>query len=302
MGMCFGVKEALARTREIEDPSQVTIYGELVHNEEVQRELARRGFSSIPEQTRRSYVPLTPRVMITAHGVSQTERERLESSGRELLDTTCPLVRRVHKAALFLQRQGYFVVVIGRPGHVEVEGIVGDLARWAVVGSAQEARSFPAPRLGVICQTTTPPFRAREILGALRQANPGKEIRFIDTICAPTRSRQEALERLLEAVQALVVVGGANSNNTRQLGLLAEERGRPWLHVRGPADLDPRWFEPYEVVGLTAGTSTPDEIIRQVHRALLRLGRSRGPGGRQPGPRGTRAKSLSPSPASPRAY
>src|SRR5262245_57797804 len=123
LGMCFGVRDALAAIDEVTTPHDATVHGELVHNEEVTRRLAARGFATLPE-TDRGRIPLTAHVVITAHGVSHRERARLTGAGKSLIDTTCPLVTRVHEAAQALQREGYFVLVVGRPGHVEVEGIV----------------------------------------------------------------------------------------------------------------------------------------------------------------------------------
>ena len=269
MGMCFGVRDALDLAKAVESPESVTIFGQLVHNPRVLRDLDARGFSTSPEDLR--IVPETPVVMITAHGVSHSERAQLRASGKELVDTTCPLVRKVHDTALRLQEDGYFVVVIGKPGHVEVHGIVGDLIDHVVVETPADVERYPVDRIGVVCQTTTPPTQASAILDSIRSANFGKEILFEDTICDPTRDRQEAVVDLLGSIEALVVVGGRNSNNSRQLGVLAESRGVPCVRVDGPEDLDPAWFTAYQVVGLTAGTSTLDETIESVRQALLAL-------------------------------
>jgi 4-hydroxy-3-methylbut-2-enyl diphosphate reductase len=270
LGLCFGVRDALQRLAAVEKPAAATIHGNLVHNEEVLRDLDRRGFRQTPEVGRRE-LPLTETVVITAHGVSERERRRLLQAGKRLIDTTCPLVRRVHLAARELRRQGYFVLVIGRPGHVEVEGIIGDLDACAVVPDEQAAGRFPAPRLGVVCQSTTPPAEARRIVAALRRHNPGTPLRFIDTVCQPTRERQQAVEELLGRVEALVVVGGRHSNNTRQLAGLAAARGVPAVQVQTAADLDRTWLSRFRVVGLTAGTSTPDQTVEEVYRALVQF-------------------------------
>jgi 4-hydroxy-3-methylbut-2-enyl diphosphate reductase len=270
MGMCFGVRDALAALDDIADPAEVTVHGELVHNEEVLSGLRRRGFAMTDEAGRTS-LPVTDRVVITAHGVSDRERARLAAAGKDLIDTTCPLVRRVHEAAQQLRREGYFVLVIGRPGHVEVEGIVGDLERFAVVPDVAAVCDYGESRLGVVCQSTTPPVEASRLLAAIRRANPNVEVRFIDTICRPTRERQVALVQLLDEVEALVVVGGRQSNNTRQLARLAEEHGVPVTQVRTAADLDFHWLRPFGVVGLTAGTSTPEATIDEVERELRRV-------------------------------
>jgi 4-hydroxy-3-methylbut-2-enyl diphosphate reductase len=270
MGMCFGVRDALELVRRLENPDRATIHGELVHNERIIDDLAARGFRQTPEKGRRE-LPLTPAVVITAHGVSDRERQRLLDAGKELIDTTCPLVRRVHLAAKELERQGYFVVVIGRPGHVEVEGIIGDLGQCLVVPEEGAVRRYDAAKIGIVCQTTTPPADARRIAAAVVRANEGKEVRFIDTVCQPTRDRQEALEELLDRVEALVVVGGRHSNNTRQLVSLAGAHGIPAAHVQTAADLDRDWVARFRIIGLTAGTSTPEEVIEAVYQSLVRL-------------------------------
>jgi 4-hydroxy-3-methylbut-2-en-1-yl diphosphate reductase len=276
MGMCFGVRDALKIVGQVEDPARVTIRGELVHNEEILADLDRRGFRAVPEAARDA-IPDSPEILITAHGVSNRERQQLLTAGKTLIDTTCPLVRHVHEAAQRLHREGAFVIVIGKPNHVEVLGIVGDLERYAVVATVDEVARYDAPRLGIVCQSTTPPAEAERIRRAIEARNPGKPIRYIDTICRPTRDRQDAAAALLSQVEAVVVVGGSHSNNTRQLTRLAQERGVPVVQVRSAAELDPAWFTPYRVVGLTAGTSTLDRTIDEVHRALLAI-----PGAEEP--------------------
>lgn len=274
MGMCFGVRDALAAMGQIGNADGVTIQGELVHNEEVLRRLRERGFAMNPEADRgvpaqRVGLPVTDRVVITAHGMSERERQHLIDAGKELIDTTCPLVRRVHEAAQELARGGFSVLVIGRPDHVEVRGIVGDLDRFEVVPDAAAVRRYDAARLGVVCQSTTPPDEADRVLTAIRAANPHAEVRYLDTICRPTRDRQDAARELIDRVEALVVVGGRHSNNTRQLARLAESRGLPVAHVQSAGDVDPGWLAPFSVVGLTAGTSTLDSTIDEVERAIL---------------------------------
>jgi 4-hydroxy-3-methylbut-2-enyl diphosphate reductase len=276
--MCFGVRDALAAMEQIADPTDVTVHGELVHNEEVLHHLRDRGFAMSPEAGRRS-LPVTERVVITAHGVSERERQNLVDAGKVLIDTTCPLVRRVHEAAQQLQRDGFFVLVIGRADHVEVQGIVGDLDHYSVVPNAVAVQCYEARRLGVVCQSTTPPDEAHRVLAAIRAANPRATVRYIDTICRPTRERQDAARELIDQVEAIVVVGGRHSNNTRQLARLAESRGVPVAHVQSADDLDADWLDPFSVVGLTAGTSTLERTIDEVEQALLRIGAGRTPTG-----------------------
>jgi 4-hydroxy-3-methylbut-2-enyl diphosphate reductase len=270
MGLCFGVRDALAIMNQVDRPEEVTVHGELVHNPIVLDQLERRGFRNSSEATRDAAVE-TPVVLITAHGISNVERERLNGAGKRLIDTTCPLVERAHRAALMLRDEGYHILLIGRPGHVEVRGIAEDLPSVDIIPAESDVVTYPHTRLGVVCQTTTPERLVKQVRRAIEERNPHAEIRFVDTVCLPTKDHQRALERLLDRVEAMVVVGGRNSNNTKELVALCGERGVPALHVQNASEVDPSWLAPFETVGLTAGTSTLDSTIEEVERALLRI-------------------------------
>jgi len=275
LGMCFGVRDALRVLGEIARPAEVTIHGELVHNPEVLRALDRRGFHRSPEAGRG--VPATPVVLVTAHGISDRERARLAAAGKTLVDTTCPLVRTVHAAARQLAAEGRRVIVVGRRGHVEVRGITEDLRDPIVLEAPGEARPWPEPRLGIVCQSTTPPALALEVVAAVRATNPGTDVRFVDTICSPTRARLAAVQALLPHIDMLVVVGGAASNNTRQLALAAAARSVRAVHVETAADLDPATLAGAERIGLTAGTSTLPATVDAVAARLAAFAAARAP-------------------------
>lgn len=275
-GMCFGVRDALRALDAIQDPRSVTIHGELVHNREVLADLDRRGFQRSPERERP--VPSTKAVLVTAHGISERERARLLAAGKTLLDTTCPLVHKAHTAAQELQREGRRVIVIGKRDHVEVRGIVEDLTDPIVVASCADVTAWSETHLGVLSQTTTPVALATQITTAIRASNPAADVRFVDTICSPTKARVLALAELLPRIDALVVVGGRESNNTRQLVQTAVEAGVPVLHVERADELTPEWFAGRAVVGLTAGTSTLPSTIAAVRDRLVAIA--------PPGPRG----------------
>jgi 4-hydroxy-3-methylbut-2-enyl diphosphate reductase len=268
--MCFGVRDALQVLAEVERPEDVTIHGELVHNETVLVQLQTRGFHMVGE-TERQTLPKTDQVMITAHGVSQRERQRLTTAGKELLDTTCPLVERAHQAAQRLQQRGCHVLIIGRRGHVEIQGVIEDLDSFDVIQCPEEVQTYPFSRLGIMCQTTTPERLVKEVRQAVADRNPHAEIHFIDTVCHPTKDHQQSLEKLLDEVELVIVVGGRNSNNTRQLVQRCQERRRAAYHIQCAADLRPEWFAGVERVGLTAGTSTLDVTIDEVHEALRQM-------------------------------
>lgn len=273
MGMCFGVRDALAVLDRLPAPGDVTIHGELVHNPEVLGLLDRRGFRRSPESARE--VPATPQVLVTAHGISERERARLAGAGKLLVDTTCPLVQKAHEAARTLVADGRRLIVLGKHDHVEVRGVVEDHADAVVVGNAADVRRWPEARLGVISQTTTPVEVADALLAAIRAANPHADVRCLDTICSPTKARLEALQRLLPRIDTLVVVGGHESNNTRQLVLRGERHGIATFHVAAARELRAEWFERSAAVGLTAGTSTLPRTIEAVHGWLVRLAAGR---------------------------
>ncbi len=268
LGMCFGVRDALVLMESLDDPGSVTVHGELVHNPVVLQDLRVRGFHLGSESADRA-VPGTERVLITAHGVSDRERARLTSAGKTLIDTTCPLVERVHRRAKQLSTRVNHVVVIGRPGHVEVRGIVEDLPSATVVPDVESVAEYPFAKLGVVCQTTTPPHLARAVLAAIRAANPHAEVEYAETICAPTREHQKALDRLLTEVDCVVVVGGANSNNTLELARLAEHAGVRAVRVADASELHAGHLAGATRVGLTAGTST---LARTVDAVEARIG------------------------------
>ena len=266
MGLCFGVREALAEVARAARPAETAIVGQLVHNERVLAELAERGFTSTTESDRQ--IPIAPIVMITAHGISDRQRERLQAAGKELIDTTCPLVQRVHAAARSLERDGFHILVVGRPKHVEVLGITGDLKSFEVIDAIEQVRCYGRSRLGIVCQSTTSPELAEQIHAEVQRLNPLASIRFVNTICHPTLERRQAVLQLLPLVDAIVVVGGAHSNNTQQLAELCERHGVATYHVQSAADLRSEWFRQCHAVGLTAGTSTLDACIDEVETHL----------------------------------
>ena len=270
MGMCFGVRDALLATQSVRDPTLVTIHGELVHNPRVARQLGEAGFRQSREDSRDAAVG-TPVVLITAHGVSNAERQRLAAANKTLIDTTCPLVRRAHDAAQSLLADGRHVLVVGKAGHVEVRGIVEDLYSYDVIETPDEVGCYESSRLGIVCQTTLPPDVFADVCAHVRRRNPLADVRVIDTVCRPTKLRQQSVLDLVRSVDAVVVVGGRNSNNTRWLVKVCREHGTPALHVESAEDLELAWFADVRTVGLTAGTSTLDETIDEVHRALERI-------------------------------
>jgi 4-hydroxy-3-methylbut-2-enyl diphosphate reductase len=265
LGMCFGVRDAIALARERAEGGPLTVLGDLVHNETVLADLRRRGVQihNDPGQVE------TRQVMITAHGASQRRMAQVRARGREVIQATCPLVRLAHRAVARLVEEGFHPVIIGKREHVEVRGMTEDLAECDVVLTEAEVRALaPRPRYGVAAQTTQPIERVRHLVSCLRGQFPQAEVRFIDTVCQPTKQRQHAAVELAQQCDVVIVIGGANSNNTRELVETCRRAGARAYHVQTASDLDEAWLAGVEAVGLTAGTSTPDAVIDAVEERL----------------------------------
>jgi len=194
------------------------------------------------------------------------------SRGFQLLDGTCPLVRHAHEQLKRLVATGYFPVVIGKPGHVEVRGLTEDFPEACVVDVPNDVLKLPRrDRYGVISQTTQPIDRVSTLVAQIERLHPESEVRFIDTVCKPTKDRQAALRKLIDGADAIVVVGGRESNNTRQLVETCREAGKPAFHIERAEELKSEWFANVEIVGLTAGTSTLPDTVEAVHKRLGQL-------------------------------
>lgn len=278
-GMCFGVRDALQLARRSAARAPLTILGQLVHNPVVTNQFEQLG--AFQGKVEDAGPAPTRHVLITAHGASQSQRERWRSLGHDVIDTTCPLVRRAHEALAALVSQGCHPVVIGSPTHVEVRGLVGDFPGAIVVAHEQEVAALPFhPRFGIVSQTTQPQRFVEEIVTRIRALHPSAEVRWIDTVCRPTKDRQDALERLCQENSNIVVIGGRNSNNTRQLLQRARALGCRACQVETAGDLDPAWFAEVTDVGVTAGTSTLPETIEEILTKLREI--SRGHSARAP--------------------
>jgi 4-hydroxy-3-methylbut-2-enyl diphosphate reductase len=265
LGMCFGVRDAIDLALTHAATAPLTVLGDLVHNETVLADLQARGIT-IEQQADKV---TTPTVMVTAHGASQRAMERTRALGLNVLEATCPLVHLAHRAVARLVTEGFHPVIIGQRGHVEVRGLTEDLAAFDVVASEMDVQQLqPRSRFGIAAQTTQPIDKVRFLVGLISRRFPAAEIRFVDTVCQPTKQRQHAAVELARQCDVVIVVGGAHSNNTRELFATCARYCPRSYHVQLPTDVDPHWLEGAETVGLTAGTSTPDVLIDAVEQRL----------------------------------
>ncbi len=264
LGMCFGVRDAITLAlRQRAEP--LTILGDLVHNETVLAELRAQGIRVAQQPADVG----TRTVMVTAHGAS--ERAMSETRGRSLnvIEATCPLVHAAHRAVARLVREGFHPVIVGKRDHVEVRGMTGDLDEFDVVLDEEDvAKLCERPRFGVVSQTTQPIEKVRHVVQLIREYFPQSEVCFIDTVCQPTKQRQNAAIELAQKCDVVIVIGGAHSNNTHELVKTCARFCARVHHVQTADDLQTDWFANAQTVGITAGTSTPDTAIDGVERWL----------------------------------
>ncbi len=268
LGMCFGVRDAISLATRQAERTPLTILGELVHNPTVIDSLRQRGIRMADHPSQVTAGP----VMITAHGASERRIREVRDRGLPVLEATCPLVHLAHRAIAALVRDGYHPVIIGKRDHVEVRGMTEDLDAYDVVLSeADVAGLSERARYGVAAQTTQPIEKVRWLVGLIRRRFPGAEVKFIDTVCQPTKQRQHAAAELAERCEVVIVVGGVHSNNTRELVETCRRHCPRVYHVQSAGDLQDEWFAAAGRVGLTAGTSTPDAVIDAVEHRLHQL-------------------------------
>ena len=265
LGMCFGVRDAIAMAIGRAETAPLTILGNLVHNPAVLDDLRARGIAIAHDAAQVK----THTVMVTAHGASERALAGTRALGLEVVEATCPLVHVAHRAIRALLRDGYHPVIIGQRSHVEVRGLTDDLHQFDVVLDEADVMALDRhPRIGIAAQTTQPIAKVKRLAALIGQRFPESEIRFIDTVCLPTKQRQSAAIELASQCDVVIVIGGADSNNTRELVTTCRDRCARVHHVQSEADLREEWFAAAGTVGITAGTSTPDDAIDRVDRRI----------------------------------
>ncbi len=275
LGTCFGVDDAIKEAMDPRFRGNLTIIGQLVHNPQTVQQLRDTGVEIVDSVEANIQ---TPNVMITAHGAAQSVHQRAKEKGFTVYDATCPLVMKVHKAVRRLVDEGYFPVVVGQASHVEVRGIVSDLREYVVVADEKDFEKLAdKPKLGIVSQTTNQIKTVLPIVEKIKMLTNSdgspKDVKFVDTICKPTKDRQIAVEKLSNEVNLMIVVGGHNSSNTKKLKKVCDDKGLPAYHIEKASEVKREWFEGIDHVGITAGTSTPSYVIDEVYEAVLAIGR-----------------------------
>ncbi|MFB0532558.1 MAG: 4-hydroxy-3-methylbut-2-enyl diphosphate reductase, partial [Desulfatiglandales bacterium] len=272
-GFCMGVRRAMEITlfEANKGDGKLFTYGPLIHNQQVLDLLRSKGVDVKEEIDEHD----KGRIIIRAHGITPSEMEMIRSSNLKIIDATCPRVAKVHAIMKKYDNKGYFPVIFGDARHPEVIGLMGySRGHGVVINSLEDVERLPEKkRLVVVSQTTQDIDAYREIVDAIKGRYPDAIV--FGTICDETYKRQREVRSLASEVDSMVIVGGYNSGNTRRLYQISRSTGGPTFHVETEKELKRSWFSSTETVGVSAGASTPNWMIKSVTERLKTMGKVR---------------------------
>ena len=262
-GFCFGVKRAIDIALEsAKQEKPVYMLGDIVHNENVVKTIEDAGIKktkTIPKENKSN-------LLIRAHGSAQKTLDTARKSRLNVIDATCPMVKEIHKIVIDMDKKGYKILVIGDHKHDEVQGIIGQIKHKAVV--LENAEDIKAkitrklPKAAVVVQSTQNLEKALKMQNILKDRV--EDLKFFNTICAPTRMKQEEIKSLAEANDRVIVIGSKTSANTKRLYEIAKSINPRSYWVNSTADIQSEWLKKAKSIGITAGASTPDETIEEI--------------------------------------
>ena len=279
-GFCFGVKRAVNLVYDQDaETKKVYTYGPIIHNEEVVRDLEQKGVHVLSEsdilamQDNTDFDNTTKEIIIRSHGVGEAVYQTLEKLGFEIVDATCPFVKKIHRIVREETEQGHTVVIVGDENHPEVQGIRGWCVREPIivnsVEQAQEKLVFLDKNLYIVAQTTFNDVKFKDIVEFFR--NKGYNVIVYNTICNATEERQREARTLAADVDTMIVIGGKSSSNTQKLYEICRRECENTYYIQTLVDLDLTVIESAKRVGITAGASTPNYIIKEVHDSMSEL-------------------------------
>jgi (E)-4-hydroxy-3-methyl-but-2-enyl pyrophosphate reductase len=261
-GFCFGVKRAIKLAFDVAKKKNEKVYtwGPLIHNPQVVEDLKKKGVYVVEDLRKIKKGTL----IIRSHGIHPKILKRIKEKKIEVVDATCPFVKKAQKETKLLSDQSYQVVVVGEADHPEVQGIMGYANDSAlVINHNRIKKDLPHfEKLGVIAQTTLSIDAFKQVIGELIEK--ADELKVCNTICHATAVAQKATLKLASQVDMMIVVGGHNSANTNRLAKLCKKQKTPTHHIETAKELRRDWFKGKKRVGVTAGTSTPEWLIREV--------------------------------------
>ena len=273
-GFCFGVKRAVDQVYQEAEHSRMPVYtfGPIIHNETVVKDLEEKGVYAIGGIEELKHLPKGI-VVIRSHGVSKEIYEKIETEGFRIVDATCPFVLKIHRFAEDYSKKGYHILIIGNASHPEVEGIKGwsDPAGTTVLQTAEEARNFKLPEgengrpnVCIVSQTTFNYNKFQELVEIIEKK--GYDIIVLNTICNATEERQKEAAEISAKADAMIVNGGSHSSNTQKQFEICKKECENTYYIQTLDDLDPGQFRSIDNVGITAGASTPNNIIEEVQK------------------------------------
>ena len=268
-GFCFGVKRAVDKVYEqVEQGSEpIYTYGPIIHNEEVVKDLQQKGVNVL--ETREDLEKLTEgTIVIRSHGVGKDIYQLIETRGLKLVDATCPFVKKIHRIVEKESAQGKQIVIIGNSSHPEVEGIKGWCERCVtVIENEKEAQEFSInsdDKLCIVSQTTFNNNKFKNLVEII--SKKGYDSNVINTICSATDERQLEAAQIAKQVDAMIVIGGKHSSNTQKLFEICNRECENTYYIQTLVDLEQKKLPPVDCVGITAGASTPNHIIKEVQQ------------------------------------
>ena len=266
-GFCFGVKKAVDKVYEQVGKKNVYTFGPIIHNEEVVKDLEEKGVNVIESLEDLENIPSDGTIIIRSHGVSKDVYDAINKKGIETIDATCPFVLKIHRIVEQESENGRSIVIIGNANHPEVEGIKGwSTAKTYVIDSVEEAEKFNIPndeKLCIVSQTTFNYKKFQELVEIISKKRYNILIR--NTICNATEERQTEAREIAKRADAMIVIGGSSSSNTRKLYEICKNECDETYYIQTLRDLDLFKLSLAGCIGITAGASTPNNIIEEVH-------------------------------------
>ena len=268
-GYCFGVRDAVNLAYDTaKNHGDVYMLGTIVHNERVINDLSKAGAKVVDSI---DDVPKDKPLLFRAHGTSPELWDKAKKNNLKLIDGTCPLVTEIHHEIKRLDEEGRKIIIIGDHGHDEVVAIAAQVERSIVIANVEEAKKLrKMKRAGVVSQSTQMIENVQDIMSVLMEKV--FDLRFVNTICFPTRRNHEQIKELSLHCDVMIVIGSYTSANSKRLTQLALERNKRTYQVTASDELDESWFDNCETVGISAGASTPDETINEVVSRIKEIG------------------------------
>lgn len=268
-GFCFGVKRAIDIAFQIANEKRKGVYtlGPIIHNPQVVEMLKEKGIIPIEDIKAKKDIRA---LIIRTHGIPLHLSKEISSMGCEIIDATCPFVKKAQYYAKLLMEEGYQVVILGEKNHPEVKGLMSYANDDVIVVDGKTPLPKLKSRVGIVVQTTQSLEALKKVLSdAIEHAN---EIKVYNTICNSTALRLKETEKMARKVDVMLVVGGKNSANTTQLTMLCKSLSVPTYHIETSAEIKEKWIRRAKKIGITAGASTPKWIIKEVEERIRDIG------------------------------